>query len=285
MMFFFLKLNFKSLFPSMRAASSLEDIHDRIKADKENLAAAQQKLRAEAQKGSDFNVIVKTIFVSGSYARSTAIQSSKDVDLIVILKDEKIAGENILGNLQRAFSNVGVRKTKQDTSLGCTLDGIDFDLVGAVETGVVPALECPLWRVFKRSTKAWVFTNPMWHKMRTQELDVQWDGKFRKLVRLAKAWNVKNNEKMFRSFHLELLVRDFLERNGHHKVSRLPEMVEPMFRHVRTYRETVCRDPAPGCDSQLPKELTRIERDKLIKNIESAIESAQQNRWEQMFLP
>ena len=73
----------------MNAAMSLTQVLDEIRIDRPECAKAQQSLRLQLQKSDVYRDLIKQAYISGSYARGTAVKSKKtDVDLVFLLKED-----------------------------------------------------------------------------------------------------------------------------------------------------------------------------------------------------
>jgi len=253
---------------------SLTDILEDIKPFRTEVAGAQKALREKIAQSRLYGELVEKVYISGSYARGTMIKGRSDVDLIFLLKEKpsgREGGMDMLIVLQKAASSL--ETSIQDTSLTLTWEDIDFDLVAAVDTDPPTKMgDAPIWVVFKRKKNCWVRTSPMWHKQKTKAIDEKYKGNFRRLVKLVKAWNVKRKnvkgEKFFRSFHLELLVREFIEVRE--PDSGLPELIKGFFlflQHDDKWKQSKPDPAVPNDEKDVQKSIDRSEQDQVLKNL------------------
>ncbi len=149
---------------------------------------------------------VKFPFISGSYARGTAVHPINDVDIFAVMdKAEKDTPRAALRRLKREIKKAlpACETRIQDHSVRVQFPG------AALTLDVVPAFQHNEgFHIPENSTSSFVFTNPRAAKVEADRLNAATSGMFSQLVRLAKHWNVTHN-KQIKSFHLELLAYKF----------------------------------------------------------------------------
>ncbi|MBV6459420.1 MAG: hypothetical protein HONBIEJF_02568 [Fimbriimonadaceae bacterium] len=175
-------------------------------------------------------------FMSGSYARFTAVRPPKDLDVIWVCFDERITLEPrpILDALTeklieayRLNSNERVKFEVQDHSITIIFlndtDDFSIDVVPAAETGrknefgdpiyCVPEIQ-KLSHIQRRAfhgTAQWIYSDPRGYIVEAQKLEDQTDGRFRRSAKVVKAWRQKHKKELgddfkLKSFHVEQLV-------------------------------------------------------------------------------
>ncbi|MDD5750461.1 MAG: CBASS oligonucleotide cyclase [Candidatus Pacebacteria bacterium] len=156
-------------------------------------------------------------FLTGSYSRSTMIAPLKeaDVDIFVVLDSKYFHhynnGQNggqagLLDLLKRTL-----RKTYTETpdisrnGQAVTIRFTDFMV------DVVPAFnrQGGGYLIPNSVSQSWISTDPKKHVEIVTNSNKVHNGDFVPLVKMIKAWN-KNNNKYFRSFHLEVLALSIL---------------------------------------------------------------------------
>lgn len=190
----------KDIEPSPSAVSSISSAHNNLR---------------------DFLVSHKTYgervvksYLSGSYAKHTAIRNSKDdekndVDIVVELDyGTDITPSCVLEELKdvllekAAYSSAKV----QSHSVGIELSTIKMDVVPLVSEGDAKYIGC-------LDDEQWAMTNPERHKSWSTEVNAEADGKYKPLVKILKWWRKENcpeGRKYPKGIVLETLIADNL---------------------------------------------------------------------------
>ena len=137
--------------------SNIEPGENRVSAASTSHTAVRNHLNADEQ----FKDLLVDAFLAGSYARDTAYDPIKDVDIIVVCDwDEEPA--KLLTTLKAALDrhyNYKAKTSSQRRSIRIDLSHISLDIVPAkVASGNVTPLVVP-----DREQKQWVETNPKGH--------------------------------------------------------------------------------------------------------------------------
>ncbi len=162
--------------------------------------------------------VVDTTFLTGSYRRHTMIGPPKDIDLMVILDydehgedycDADDADEAVLErfhrDLKRAYPSTPIRKDRPAVNLDFSTVG--FDVVpGFRRSGGGYLIPHPLHG-------GWLPTNPAVHRRRTEVLDAATDGRFIRVAKMLKEWNLLNFDRLT-GFHLEMALVDAWPEDG-----------------------------------------------------------------------
>jgi hypothetical protein len=166
-----------------RYLGSLEPGDDAVAAAK----AAHEKVREELKTDADTKDAHKDTFLSGSYARRTAIHNINDVDVICILDvDHKITEpEVILSWLQGVLSKYYTETRLQGRSIGASAaKGVWLDIVPSTP---VSADDGPLW-IPDRDASQWVETHPKGQIAAATSKNKATNGYYIQTVKLLKAW-------------------------------------------------------------------------------------------------
>lgn len=180
---------------------------------------------------------IKEVFISGSYARGTAIAPLNDVDLMVVLT-AKPEGPAVLKHqiesLIRPIYNDTIHIRSQNRSLGIRFEDIPFDIVPAVNH---PDPNGGYW--IADGYWNWLRTNPKKHKAFVQERSRQTNQRAIPLVKMIKCWNRTHNLRL-KSFHLETLVLKHIQATN----GAFVEACERIFRSIRVPLQNPCKDGA-----------------------------------------
>jgi hypothetical protein len=183
--------------------SSIQPGDDEVGAAK----AAHEKVRDELKTDAESQEAHEDTFLSGSYARRTAINDINDVDVICILDiDHRITPpEVLLSWVQGILSKYYKTVRPQGRSLGADgKDGVWLDIVPATP---VSAADGPLW-IPDRDAKEWVQTHPKGQIAACNDRNKVTDGYFVQVVKLLKAWRDRLPTKscQLKSYILESLI-------------------------------------------------------------------------------
>src|SRR5881396_779279 len=145
-------------------------------------------LRTFLENDSYFGGLLLDSFLNGSYARRTAIQPIKDVDIVVVVgadwlkADPALAMESLRSKLSQRYDARRARRRRRAVRI--TLSDMQLDVILAVaEDG----LEEPL-RIPDREVERWIVTHPKRQLQLIKVLGVATGGNYSRLVRLLKAW-------------------------------------------------------------------------------------------------
>lgn len=169
------------------------------------------RLRTELQQ----RMKVVDNFLSGSYARKTAIRPLGDIDVMLVLEprpglDPTIPVPTILGEMKRvlddAFPGKSARVQNRSVNVEFAGTGIGYDVVPAFVS------RPGVYSVPDRQTGRWVKTNPKIHAELAAKANERAGQKLNPLVKAVKHANV-HHRKLARSFHLEVLAWKILTRD------------------------------------------------------------------------
>ncbi len=185
--------------------SSLEPDDAAVSAAK----AAHEKVRERLKNDDDTKDAHKDTFLSGSYARHTAIHNINDVDVICILDIDIHADgsqpELVLRWLQGALNKYYTETRLQGRSIGANAaKGVWLDIV---PSALISSDDGPLW-IPDRDAREWVKTHPKGQIAAATNKNKATDGYHVQTVKLIKSWRdrLPSEKSKPKSYILETLV-------------------------------------------------------------------------------
>lgn len=179
---------------------------------KEGARRSHNFLRESLSSGNMMNRIVES-YLSGSYARETAIRPLDDVDIIFLIDPRHwpislFASHPEPDAVLKTFSNA-IRRRYHDSSLRTQnrsvrlrLFHLNIDIVPAIDLGkgdgriLIP----------DRRAEDWIITAPKKHTEIASAINQQQSGRFKPLVKLLKFWNANlPSTARFKSFAVETI--------------------------------------------------------------------------------
>lgn len=199
--------------------SSLEIDRCRPDADGEHCGSCTscdaRRQRDVLRKHLEAALAVKEFTISGSYKRRTAIRPLNDIDLFLVLDPETEA------KLREAAPRDAIAKlveildeaypTKEKPKAQSRSVNVDFKQTG-LAFDVVPAFphEGGGYVIPDRDAGTWIRTNPKVHAAHSTAANEAAGNKAKPIVKALKHWNASQEDKVVRSFHLELMVYEAL---------------------------------------------------------------------------
>jgi hypothetical protein len=273
--------------------SSIQPGEDEVAAAK----AAHEKVRDELRTDSESKEAHKDTFLSGSYARRTAINDINDVDVICILDiDHTITQpEVVLSWVQSILSGHYKETRPQGRSIGAKgKGGVWLDIVPATQ---ISDLDGPL-RIPDRDAKAWVQTHPKGQIAACNDRNKVTNGYFVQVVKLLKSWRdrLPNKSCQLKSYILEALIHKTIGIPSSH-AGAIVSVLEGIESNYGFYRGTniVPTIDDPGYASvNVMKRLPSKEFDDFMTQVKSAAvtarsaidstdEVASRKLWRQLF--
>ena len=171
--------------------------------------SAHETLRSQLQKDEDASKADPDSYLTGSYARSTAIKDIKDVDIIVMidLDHTKTAPEVVVAWVQSILQNYYTQVRAQGRSVGViTPSGFDLDVVPSV---AMSNRQGPLW-IPDRDAGAWVPSHPKGQIAFGINRNEVTAGYYKHLVKIMKHWRdrLTPSASRVKSYILESLVAE-----------------------------------------------------------------------------
>lgn len=153
------------------------------------ISSAQKSLRDYLSSHEEYSNRYQSSFLSGSYAKHTAIRPAKDdgnrdVD-IVVETDHSLDDDpaDVLQELQDTLVDASKYSTAhmQTHSVGILLSKLDIDVVPL-------AVKDERWYIGDVGTGDWSQTDPKHHKEWSTEVNRDHDGKYKPVVKILKWW-------------------------------------------------------------------------------------------------
>ena len=182
--------------------------------------AAHEKVRDQLRTDKEFKEAHKDTFLSGSYARHTAINDINDVDVICLVDIDKSGTEPelVLAWTQSILDKYYTKTKRQGRSVGAqAAKGVWLDIVpGTPMNGD----DGPLW-IPDRNAKEWVATHPKGQIQTSKEKNKSTDGYYVQIVKLMKYWRDRLPTKscQLKSYILESLIHRSLAYPSSHAVA------------------------------------------------------------------
>ncbi len=253
--------------------SSLEPDADAVTAAKD----AHEKVREQLKTDEDTKDAHKDTFLSGSYARHTAIHDINDVDVICIVDiDHAITEpEVVLSWLQGVLSKYYKETRLQGRSIGASAaKGVWLDIVPSTP---VSADDGPLW-IPDRDAKQWVQSHPKGQIAAATSKNKATGGYYVQTVKLLKAWRdrLPTEKSKPKSYILETLVHQTIGLPSSH-ARAVVSVLEGIQSSYGFYRGTgiVPQITDPGYFSvNVAKRWTSDEFDAFLDQVKPAAETA-----------
>jgi len=180
----------------------------------ETVSTRQQSIRDVLK--SEFEI--QESFLTGSYARNTMIAplSEADIDIFVVLDSKHYyhyngqnGGQGGLLDLVKRVLRKTYTKTPDISRNGQAVTIIFSDF----QVDVVPgfARQGGGYLIPNSISNTWIGTDPRKHVEIMSQSNKDHSGDFIPLIKMIKAWNVKNG-KYFNSFHLEVLALEIFDK-------------------------------------------------------------------------
>jgi len=214
--------------------SSLEPSESHVAAAK----AAHEKVREELRTDSESKEAHKDTFLSGSYARHTAINDINDVDVMCVLDlDKSITDpEVVLAWIESVLRRYYKETKRQGRSVGAqAAKGVWLDIVPATP---ISADDGPLW-IPDREARQWVQTHPKGQIAAASDKNKVTNGYYVQVVKLMKSWRdgLPTESCKVKSYILETLVHGSIGYSSSHAAA-VVNVLEGVERSYGAYRGT-----------------------------------------------
>lgn len=214
--------------------SSIEPTDSHVSAAK----SAHEKVRDQLRTDEEFKEAHKDTFLSGSYARHTAINDINDVDVICIIDiDHAItAPEVVLAWTQSILGKYYKTTKRQGRSVGVqAAKDVWLDIVPATP---INGDDGPLW-IPDREAKQWVQTHPKGQIKAATDKNKATNGCYVQVVKLLKFWRDRLPTESCRpkSYILESLVHQTIGSPTSH-AGAVASVLEGIERSYGAYRGT-----------------------------------------------
>ncbi|MCZ7454397.1 CBASS oligonucleotide cyclase [Rhizobium rhizogenes] len=211
--------------------------------------------------------VVLDTFLTGSYRRNTMIAplKSADIDVFTVLDPKYYAAQNqhtllssVMATLKKRYPSTP-RIKPDGQAVTITFTDFEVDVVpGFYRTGggfLIP----------DANLKRWISTDPKKHVELWSQSNKVHNGALVPLIKMIKCWN-RANGNLFRSFHLEVLVRHVLQDVTITDYSSGARWVFDKTRE-KVWRKVA--DPA-GYSDDVASYLTKPEADRIIAALDKA---------------
>lgn len=259
--------------------------------------AAHEKVREQLRTDSESKEAHKDTFLSGSYARHTAINDINDVDVICIFDIDHSATEPelVIAWTESILARYYKETRRQGRSVGAqAAKGVWLDIVPAT---LIAADDGPL-RIPDWQAKQWVQTHPKGQIKAATDKNQATDGLYVQVVKLMKSWRdrLPRESCRLKSYILESLIHPNIGSPSSHATA-VVNALEGIERSYGYYRNTnmVPMIPDPGSSSinvakhWQPKDFTDfMEQVKTAastsrKALDSTDEAESRKLWRQVF--
>lgn len=265
--------------------------------DVSNAKAAHEKVREQLRTDTESKDAHKDTFLSGSYARHTAINDINDVDVICVFDiDRSITDpEVVLAWTQSVLARYYKETKRQGRSVGAQgAKGVWLDIVPAT---LMATDDGPLW-IPDREAKEWVATHPKGQINAAVDKNKTTDGFYVQVVKLMKFWRdrLPTESCRLKSYILESLIHASIGSPSSHATA-VVNSLEGIEHSYGFYRNTNMTPtiPDPGYPSVnvakhwQPKDFTEfMEQVKTAattsrKALDSTDEAESRKLWRQVF--
>ena len=176
-------------------------------ADVADAKAAHEKLRQQLRTDKEFKDAHKDTFLSGSYARDTAINDINDVDTICVVDIDRSITEPevVLAWTQAILGKYYAKTTRQGRSVRAeAAKGVCLDIVPAT---LIAVDDGPLW-IPDRDAHEWVTTHPKGQIQAKTIKNTATNGYYVQVIKLMKFWRdrLPTESCKLKSYILESLV-------------------------------------------------------------------------------
>lgn len=215
-------------------------------------------------------------FLTGSFARGTAIQPLKDIDLFAVLDPNRYGSLRhrapvealglVHGALRKAY-RLSREPVPQDHTVR-----IDFNST-STRFEVVPALRRPGggYYIPQKATEKWIASDPDRHLEVTRDANRRTNGMAATLVKMVKHFKGQKSEAKIASFHLEMMVCELVRLQPADYAPGLRDLLAALAgRVMRPFA-----DPA-GIGPDIDERLSPADRTRLAAVFRAAAEEAGQ---------
>lgn len=255
--------------------SSIEPDDDAVTSAK----AAHEEVRERLRDDEETKEAHKESFLSGSYARRTAIHDINDVDVICVVDIDHTTTEPevVLSWLKGVLSKYYTETRLQGRSIGAsTEEGMWLDIVPGT---LLSADNGPLW-IPDRDAKEWVNAHPKGQIAASTSKNKATDGYYVQTAKLLKSWRdrLPTEKSKPKSYILETLIHQTIGLPTSHAHS-VVSVLEGIQRNYGGYRGTniVPHLPDPGYPSvNVAKRWSSADFDAFLDQVKPASQTARQ---------
>lgn len=145
-------------------------------------------------------------FLTGSYARRTAIRPLDDIDMFCVLTEEvrssspRQVQRHVKLALDRAYPGKAAEPRNRAVKIEFSETGIAYDVVPAISNRLGS------FHIPDRQGDRWILSNPKFHQDRATRANQRAGGELKPLTKVAKHWNRHRPDRnRLSSFHIEVM--------------------------------------------------------------------------------
>lgn len=199
--------------------------------------AAHEKVRDQLRTDDDFKEAHKDTFLSGSYARHTAINDINDVDVICLVDIDKSVTEPelVLAWTQSILDKYYTKTKRQGRSVGAqAAKGVWLDIVPGTPMN---SDDGPVW-IPDRNAKDWVATHPKGQIQTSKDKNQSTGDYYVQVVKLMKFWRdrLPTESCRLKSYILESLIHGSIGFPASHAIA-VVNAFEGIERSYGCYRD------------------------------------------------
>lgn len=243
---------------------AFEKFKKRLELSDTEAADAQRRHKdVREQIAKDFQI--ERDFLSGSYGRHTKTKPLKDVDIVFELgKDEKWRRDKPPIEMLQAFEKCLLKKyDKSQLEIGRRCMTVEFEKTAyqdgsdekVLSIDLIPALKAgDDYEIPDKDKGIWIKTNPEIHKKKATDKNTELGGKWKPLVKMAKAWNRNAGKPIKPAFLVEVMALGLV----HPEFSDYPNELRNFFSAAAGAIDRPWADPAglgPPVSDQMTPEL------------------------------
>lgn len=202
----------------------------------EKAKKSHQKLREQLESDEEISKANPDTYLSGSYARDTAINNIKDVDIIMTIDlDYTITLPDIVISwLQRRLYDYYTEVNPQGRSVQVITDsGFQLDVVPAT---LISNPDGPVW-IPDRDVQKWVPSHPKGQINFATERNKSTDDYYKHLVKIMKFWRdrIINTNAQVKSYILESLIAECLAETPISYASAVVDIFRCIYEKYKAY--------------------------------------------------
>lgn len=236
-----------------KLVSNIQPSDERVEA----VAEGHNTLRKHLTEEAELKHPVGTSFLSGSYARHTAIDPIKDADIILVLKKTEISDdrkepsprevlEDLKNSIDNFYEEVDLQTQRRSIQVWLSEDDVRMDVVPAIApTGKDEQLFVPDYEQGK-----WIESHPSRHISYASEVNADNGGRFVRVAKALKWWRTEKLEKARapKSFLTEVIVAYNMDSTASNLCEAFAGTLKNILNSYRSNREQltlpVIADPA-----------------------------------------
>jgi len=174
-------------------------------------------------------------FLTGSYARRTAIRPLNDIDMFCVLAPEhhsespRLVQRLVKRALDEAYPGKAAEPRNRAVKISFEGTEIAYDVVPAFVDGP------DVFRIPDRAEDRWIRSNPKRHQEIATRANDRAGGDLKPLTKVVKHWNNRQSRRQqLASFHLEVMAWDVLTAKPHDRSQGLVDLFRGLARRVRS---------------------------------------------------